>query len=53
MRDIRPVTGANVWHGRDMAASPRWHRRFSPGQLAEIDAALARARTDAAPGGWP
>lgn len=44
MRDIRPVTGANVWHGKDMAASPRWHRRLGPEHLSEIDAALTRAR---------
>ena len=39
---IRPITGANVWHGKDMAQSPRWQRRLSPAQLAEIDAALER-----------
>lgn len=44
MRNIRPITGANVWHGKDMARSPRWQRRLTPAQLAEIDAALAAAR---------
>jgi hypothetical protein len=41
MRDIRPINGACVWHGGEMAESPRWQRRLSPAQLAEIDAALA------------
>lgn len=44
MRDIRPISGPNVWHGKDMAASPCWQRRLSSAQLAEIDAALAAAR---------
>jgi hypothetical protein len=44
MRDIRPVTGANVWRGKDMADSPRWQRRLTPAQLAEIDAALWAAK---------
>jgi hypothetical protein len=44
MSDIRPITGANVWHGRDMAGSPRWQRRLSPAQLAEIETALAAAK---------
>jgi hypothetical protein len=44
MRDIRPIAGANVWYGKDMARSPRWQRRLSPDQLAELDAALAAAR---------
>jgi len=43
MREIRPIAGANVWHGRDMAGSPRWQRRLDAAQLAELDAALARA----------
>jgi Taurine catabolism dioxygenase TauD, TfdA family len=41
---IRPITGANVWHGTDMAQSSRWQRHLSPVQLAEIDAALAAAK---------
>jgi len=45
MPNIRPVAGANVWHGRDMADAPRWQRRLSPDQLGEIDAALARAKS--------
>ena len=44
MPDIRPVTGANVWRGEDMAASQRWQRRLAPAQLAELDAALAVAK---------
>src|SRR5580704_2884233 len=44
MRDIRPIAGANVWHGRDLAPSARWQRRLTPSQLAEIDAALATAK---------
>src|SRR5438067_3735152 len=44
MREITPVTGACIWHGSDMAKSPRWRCRLTPAQLAEIDAALAAAR---------
>ncbi|HEV2187970.1 MAG TPA: TauD/TfdA family dioxygenase [Stellaceae bacterium] len=44
MRDILPVAGANVWHGKDMASSPRWQRRLTSAQLAEIDGALAVAK---------
>jgi hypothetical protein len=43
MPEIRPVTGACAWHGRDMAGSARWQRHLSPAQLAEIDRALAAA----------
>jgi hypothetical protein len=35
-----PITGACVWHGQDMASSPRWQRDLTPAALAEIDAAL-------------
>ncbi|HVH82657.1 MAG TPA: TauD/TfdA family dioxygenase [Stellaceae bacterium] len=41
---IKPIIGANVWHGKDMTQSARWQRRLSPAQLAEIDAALAAAK---------
>jgi hypothetical protein len=47
---IRPVTGACVWHGTDMAGSQRWQRHLSPAQLAEIDGALAMALARGA--GW-
>src|SRR4051794_29361755 len=43
MRKIEPITGACVWHGRDMAGSKRWQRRLSAAPLAEIDPALAAA----------
>ena len=43
MPEIHPIVGANVWHGKDMARSERWQRRFTPAQLAEIDAALGAA----------
>jgi len=42
MRDIRPIAGANVWHGKDLAGSPRWQRRLSAAQL---DAALRAVRS--------
>src|ERR1700733_13734484 len=45
MRDIRPIAGGNVWHGKDMARSPRWQRRLTPAQLAELEAALAAAKS--------
>jgi hypothetical protein len=44
MPEIRPVTGACVWHGSEMAGSERWQRQLSPAQLAEIDGALTSAR---------
>src|SRR5690242_19876541 len=44
MRDIEAISGDGVWHGRDMAGSPRWRRRLSARQIAEIDAALAASR---------
>ena len=44
MRDIRPVAGACVWRGAEMARSERWRRRLSDAQLAEIDAAVVRVR---------
>ncbi|HEY4469679.1 MAG TPA: taurine catabolism dioxygenase TauD, partial [Stellaceae bacterium] len=43
MAEIRPVGGACVWHGRDMAESKRWRRELSPAQLAEIHATLRGA----------
>src|SRR4029077_8046892 len=46
---IRPVTGACVWHGSEMAGSARWQRQLSPAQLAEIDRALAAARARGPP----
>ncbi len=39
-----PITGACVWHGRDMAASRRWIRTLAPETIAEIDAALRAVR---------
>ena len=47
---IKPIGGANVWHGKDMADSLRWRRRLNSAQLAEIDAALAVSR--ARGGSW-
>src|SRR5579859_6675634 len=44
MPNIKPIAGANVWHGKDMASSSRWRRRVTAAQLAEIDRALAAAR---------
>jgi Taurine catabolism dioxygenase TauD, TfdA family len=44
MRNIRPIAGANVWHGKNMANAPRWQRRLTWAQLAELDGALAAAR---------
>jgi Taurine catabolism dioxygenase TauD, TfdA family len=49
MPEIRPVTGACVWHGGEMAGSTRWQRHLSPAQLAEIDRALASARSRGLP----
>src|SRR5215471_6562506 len=43
MCEIRPISGACVWHGREMATSPRWRRRLGDAQLAEIDRAVRQA----------
>ena len=43
MREIHPISGACVWHGREMANSPRWRRRLGDAQLAEIDRAVRQA----------
>lgn len=44
MPEIKPITGANVWRGKDMAGSVRWQRRLTAAQLAEIDVALDAAK---------
>jgi hypothetical protein len=37
----RPVSGASVWYGRDLARRPgEWIRDFSQAELAELDAAV-------------
>jgi hypothetical protein len=41
---LRPITGACVWHGRDMAYSRRWVHDFTPPMLQEIDTALRGAQ---------
>jgi hypothetical protein len=43
MREIQPISGASVWHGRKMASSSRWRRRLSDAPLAEIDRAVRQA----------
>ena len=35
-----PISGACVWHGRDIANSSRWIRDFTPAMLVEIEQAL-------------
>ena len=49
--EIRPVAGACVWRGRDMAGATRWQRHLSPAQLAELHGALALARAKRQAGG--
>jgi hypothetical protein len=39
-----PVRGPGVWTGRELAARQDWIRTFSGEELAEIDAAVQRAR---------
>jgi predicted RNA methylase len=41
MHDVRPITGACVWQGGEMAGSSRWQRRLSPAQLEEIAVGIA------------
>jgi hypothetical protein len=43
MREIHPIRGACVSHGREMASSSRWRRRLGDAQLAEIDRAVRQA----------
>ncbi len=40
----QPLTGPDVWLGRDMMDSPRWQRHVSPQLVAEIDAALQQVK---------
>jgi len=40
----RPLADASVWHGRDMADSPRWIRSWDAPALAALDTALAAVR---------
>jgi hypothetical protein len=42
--DYEPVSGPGVWYGREQAKRDDWIRRFSGGELAEIDAAVRAAR---------
>jgi hypothetical protein len=42
---IRPLAGANVWHGRDIAGSRRWIRVWDAAALAALDKALQAVRT--------
>src|SRR4051812_42011627 len=44
VRQPRPLTGPSVWHGREIAHSPRWRHRLTPAMVEEIDAALGEAR---------
>ena len=43
MREIQPISGACVWHGRKMASSSRWRRQLSDAQLVEIDRVVRQA----------
>ena len=43
MREIQPISGVCVWHGRETASSSRWRRRLSDAQLAEIERAVRQA----------
>ena len=40
----RPISGPMVWPGQDLARSTDWIRTWSPGAVAEIDAALRQVR---------
>jgi hypothetical protein len=40
----QPLTGAAVWHGRDLARSTDWVRPISSAAVAELEAALARVK---------
>lgn len=40
----RPLAGASVWRGEEMAGSTRWIREWDEVSLAALDAALAAAR---------
>lgn len=41
MTTLAPITGPCAWLGTDIARSRRWLRDLGPGDIAEIDAALA------------
>ena len=44
MATLKPLEGACVWHGRDLAKSTAWVRDFTAGELAALDAALTQVR---------
>ena len=49
MAKIKPLSGPQVWHGRDLAGSRRWIRDLSARQLSEIDAALTGTKAKGIP----
>jgi len=54
-----PVSGAQVWHGRDLQQHTEWMHRLSTAELAEIDAAIrafkasGAALADISPANFP
>lgn len=40
-----PIGGPAAWLGRDLKASTEWIHVFTPGEIAELEAALAHARS--------
>jgi hypothetical protein len=39
-----PLTGPSVWEGKDIRNSTRWIRQLTPGQVDELEAALAAVK---------
>ncbi len=40
-----PLTGPSVWQGKDIRNSTRWVRELTPGQVGELEAALAAVKS--------
>jgi len=55
MRNMRPIAGANVWHGKDMANAPRSQPRLTPASALALMRSRRRAslRPVAKPGRMP
>ena len=49
MPEIRPITGSCVWHGDEMAGSPRWQRSIIPRRSSPRSTARSPPRRR---GGW-
>lgn len=45
-RDMKPVSGRSVWHGRDLEADRSFEFGLEPGDIRELEDALAKAKAE-------